>query len=135
MDGDGEDGGAEARAVASLALAFAHEAFDVFADEVAVGFFVAALEGGDDAFVDGLVGGAVAPFGVVAANGNGVFVWAGAVEDLVDGVLGEIFDWCVDGKVVAGADGGEALEPPGLLVDAVVGADGAFGDGEVGVED
>ena len=126
MDGDGEDGGLEAGAVASLAFALTHKALDVFSDKIAVGFFVAAFEVGDDALVGGVVFVAVGEF-------DFVFIGAGAVKNLLESGVGEVANGGVDGKIVAGADDLEALEPPTVLVDAVVGADAAFGDGEVGV--
>ena len=134
VDGNGEDGGFEAGAVAGLAFVDAHKTLDVFADELGVGLAVAAFQGRDDALVGGLVGGAVAPF-AVTADGDFVFLGAGAVEDFLDDVSGEFGDGGVDGEAVALSDGGEAFQPPGFLVDAVKGADAAFGDGEVGVQD
>ena len=132
VDGDGEDGGFEAGAVAGLAFVDAHKTLNVFANKLGVGLAVAAFQGWDDAFVGGLVGGAVAPF-AVATDGDFVFLGAGAVEDFLDGVGGELGDGGVDGEAVALTDGGETFQPPGFLVDAIKGADAAFGDGEVGV--
>ena len=134
VDGDGEDGGFETGAVAGLTFVDAHKTLNVFANELGVGLAVAAFQGRDDAFIGGLVGGAVAPF-AVAADGDFVFLGAGAVEDFLDDVGGEFGDRGMDGEAVALTDSGETFQPPGFLVDAVKGADAAFGDGEVGIQD
>ncbi len=67
--------------MAGGAFLFAHKAFDVMAHKFGVGFFPAALEVGDNAFVFGVVCIAVAEL-------NAVFLATSAVEDLVFDLFG-----------------------------------------------
>ncbi len=127
VDGDGEDYGLETSAVTSGTLAFAHEALDVFTHEVGLGFFVTAFKIRNNTFVGGLVF-------VTIAESDFVFFIASAVKKIMEVLFGEVLDRSVSREAMTGADSSKALEPPGVLINAVIWTDSAFGDGEVGVE-
>ena len=87
MDRNGEDGGFEAGAMAGLALADAHETFDVLFDKFrSVGVMITTLEVRNDTFESCFVFGSGGEFSG-AGDGYLIFFRAGSIEDFFD-VLG-----------------------------------------------
>ncbi len=80
LNGDGQNFRLEAQAVAGVAGLFLHETFDIAADKVTVGLFMAALQIGHHTFVSSFKRAA-------QAQRHPVFLTAGAVHDFFE-VLG-----------------------------------------------
>src|SRR5579859_1330972 len=127
-DGDGQYLRLEPQPSAGVARFFLHKALDVGAHKVAFGFFVAALQIGNDPFV-GRLERAAAP------KVYPVFFVAGAIQNAVEVFFFELAGGYMQAKPVTLSYGLHFLHVPRVGVHAVKWADGTLGNSQPAIGD